>query len=157
MSNITKRDTGATTWNPFRSVRDFFGWDPFREMTPLLGGPESLQDDSWIPHVEVRETKDAFVFQADVPGVEKDDLDVTLSGNRLQIAGRRDAERETKDDTVYTYERSFGSFTRAFTLPADVDADQIRTDLADGVLTLVVPKRASVEAKTITIGAGSKP
>jgi HSP20 family protein len=157
MSNIIKKnDRGMSEWNPLRSMREFFGWDPFREMAPLLSRFESMQPDVWAPSFEVRETKDAYVFKADVPGVKKEDIDVSLSGNRLQVSGKRDAERETKDDTFYTYERSYGSFSRAFTLPADIDADHVRSDLKDGVLTLAVPKKIDAQTKKIAIGTGSK-
>jgi HSP20 family protein len=157
MSNIIKKnDRGMSEWNPLRSMRDVFGWDPFREMAPLLNRFESMRPDAWAPSFEVRETKDAYVFKADVPGVKKEDIDVSLSGNRLQVSGKRDAERETKDDTFYTYERSYGSFTRAFTLPADIDPDHVRSELKDGVLTLAVPKKAEAQTKKIAIGTGSK-
>jgi HSP20 family protein len=157
MSNIVKKNEGGMTkWDPFRSMRDLLRWDPFREMAPLFGSLEQAQTDAWLPSFEVRETKDAYVFKADLPGVKKEDIDISLSGNRLQISGKREAEHETKDDTFYTYERSYGAFTRAFTLPGDIDADHVRTDLKDGVLTLAVPKKAEAQTKKIAIGTGSK-
>ena len=156
MSNIIKKNENAMAeWNPFRSMRDLLRWDPFREMSPLWDRFEQLQREAWMPSFEVRETKDSYVFKADLPGVKNDDIEVSLSGNRLQIAGKRDAEKETKDDTFYAYERSYGSFTRTFTLPADIDADHVHSELKDGVLTLAIPKKVEAQAKKIPIGAGA--
>jgi HSP20 family protein len=155
MSNIIKKNENAMAeWNPFRSMRDLLRWDPFREMSPLWDRFEQLQRDTWMPTFEVRETKDSYVFKADIPGVKQDDIEVSLSGNRLQIAGKRDAEKETKEDTYYAYERSYGSFSRAFTLPPDIDAEHVHSELKDGVLTLAIPKKVEAQAKKIPIGTG---
>jgi HSP20 family protein len=136
-------------------------WDPFREMAPIL--PLSFRafermDErmEWSPSFDVTENKDEFLFKADVPGVKKEDLEITTTGNRLQISGKRDTEQETKTDTVYTYERQYGSFCRSFTLPDAADVEHARSELKDGVLTLVVPKRAGAQAKKIPISSGAK-
>jgi HSP20 family protein len=113
--------------------------------------------ETWAPSFDVTETKDAYTFKADVPGVTKDDLEVHLVGNRLQIAGKRDVEHEQKNDTYYTYERQFGSFSRSFTLPEGIDVEHVKSELKDGVLTLVVPKMPEAQAKRIQIStAGQK-
>jgi HSP20 family protein len=142
-------------WNPIRTMRDLLRWDPFREMSPLWDRFEQVQRDTWLPTFEVRETKDSYVFKADIPGVKQDDIEVSLTGNRLQIAGKRDAEKETREDTYYAYERSYGSFTRSFTLPADIDAEHVHSELKDGVLTLAIPKKVEAQAKKIPIGTGA--
>jgi hypothetical protein len=80
----------------------------------------------------------------------------SLTGSRLQISGKRDEEKETKNDTFYTYERSYGDFTRSFTLPDGVDTEHVKTELRDGVLTLVIPKRAEAMARNIPITSGTK-
>jgi HSP20 family protein len=103
----------------------------------------------------VRENKFACVFKADLPGVKQDDLEVSITGNRLQISGKRDEEKEAKDDTFYTYERSYGSFSRTFTLPDTADAEHVKTELQDGVLSLVVPKKPEAQAKKIPISIGA--
>lgn len=138
--------------DPFRLVREMLGWDPFREMAPLApaGGV------AFSPAFEVKETKDSFVFRADVPGVKESDLDVTIAGNRLNLAGKREAEKEEKSDTYYTYERSYGSFTRTFTLPDQVDTANAKAELKSGELTVVVPKAAAAVAKKVPVGAGEK-
>jgi HSP20 family protein len=70
----------------------------------------------FVPDFEVKETKEGFVFKADVPGIKEKDLEITMTGNRLTISGKREAEMEERSDTYYACERSYGSFTRAFTL-----------------------------------------
>lgn len=163
MSNIQIRKNGgqelapvlAREWEPFRMMRDLLRWDPFREMAPIWSGEERAAG-SYIPTFEVKETKDGFVFKADVPGVKEQDLEVSLTGNRLTVSGKREAEREDKGDTYFTYERSYGSFTRSFTLPDGVDAEHVRADLKDGVLSLILPKRPEMKPKKIDVKASDK-
>jgi HSP20 family protein len=99
----------AQAWEPSRWLTQMMGWDPFREMAPFF--PEERT--TLAPAFEVKETKDGYHFKADVPGMKESDLDVSMTGNRLTITGKREAEKENKGDTFYTYERSYGSFTRA--------------------------------------------
>jgi HSP20 family protein len=153
MANIIKKndDGQMTQWDPFQAMREMMRWDPFRDMAPIL--PQL--DRSWLPSFEVRENRDGYVFKADLPGVKKEDIEVSLTGNRLQISGKRDEEKEAKDDTYYTYERSYGSFSRMFTLPEGADAEHVKTELKDGVLTLVLPKKPEAQPKKIPISAGA--
>jgi HSP20 family protein len=149
MANLIKKDGGqAYELSPFRAMRDLLAWDPFREMMPVFGG--------WNPSFDVTETKDGYVFKADIPGVKKEDIEISTVGNRLQITGKRDVEKETKDDKVYTYEREYGDFMRTFTLPDGVDIEHAKSDLKDGVLTLVIPKLAVAEAKKIPVSTEAK-
>jgi len=150
--NIVKKDNGSITRDPFQMMRELMRWDPFREMAPF----GQVFERGWQPSFDVRETKDSFIFKADLPGVKKDDIKVELTGNRLSISGKREDEKEAKEDTYYTYERSYGSFSRMFTLPDGVDAEHIKTDLADGVLSLVIPKKVEAQARSIPISAGKK-
>jgi HSP20 family protein len=140
-------------WDPFRLMRDMLRWDPFREMAAF----PAVEAAPYAPAFEVKETKDAFVFKADLPGVKESDLEVSLVGNRLGISGKRESEKEEKADTYYALERSYGSFTRSFTLPADIDSEHIKAELKSGELTLVVPKAPAAVAKKIPVGAGDKP
>jgi len=152
MAEIIKRNGNELeAWDPFRAMRDMMRWDPFREMAPMFGRFER----EWAPAFEVRETKDSYVFKADLPGVKKEDIEVALSGNRLTVAGKRESEKETKDDTFYAFERSYGSFTRSFTLPDGIDRDHVKTELKDGVLTLAVPKMPEAQPKKIPIVSGA--
>lgn len=157
MSHITvKRDGGhaaaapSESWEPFRRMRDILHWHPFREMAAPWGAEEE-RGDTFVPSFEVKETKDAYVFKADIPGVKEKDLDISLAGNRLSICGKREAEKEEKGETYFTYERSHGSFMRSFMLPQGVDAEHVSADMKAGVLTLTVPKKAEVQAKKISL------
>lgn len=155
MANVSVRKENAgeqrtqmvREWDPFRMMRSLLR-DPFGEMAQLLPAEER---GTFSPSFEVKETKDAFVFKADMPGVKESDIDVSLTGNRLNISGKRDSEKEEKSDTYYVYERSYGSFARAFTLPIGIEAGQVAASLEKGVLTVTVPKKPEVQAKKISI------
>ncbi|HVX95554.1 MAG TPA: Hsp20/alpha crystallin family protein [Polyangia bacterium] len=140
-------------WDPLRMMRDMLRWDPFREMAPAIGSELA----SYAPAFEVKETKDSFVFKADVPGIKEQDIEVSVTGNRLTINGRRDAEKEEKSDTFYTYERSYGTFTRSFTLPEQADVEHVQAELKSGELTVAIPKKAASVPKKIPVAAGDKP
>lgn len=162
MANITVHKTPASTlstlsgrtWDPFRQMRELLAWDPFQQMSEILPVAESLK--SFTPDFEVKSTDDAFIFKADLPGIKEQDLDVSITGNRLTVSGKREAEKEDKGDTFYTYERSYGSFSRSFTLPDDVQADQCHAELKEGVLTLHLPKSPELQAKKIAVKTPEK-
>jgi HSP20 family protein len=99
----------------------------------------------------VKETKDAYVFKADLPGIREEDLDISLTGNRLTVSGKREEEKREEDDRFYAYERSYGSFSRSFTLPEGIDVEHAQADLNDGVLTVSVPKKPEVKPKKIEV------
>lgn len=160
MANVAvqKNESGDTSvarreWDPFRAMRDMLRWDPFREMAPVLS-PELR---TFSPAFEVKETKESFVFKADVPGMKEQDVEVNLTGNRLTISGKREAEKEDKSETYYAYERTYGSFTRAFTLPEQTDAAHVKAELKNGELTVVVPKTPAAVPKRIPVASGDKP
>jgi HSP20 family protein len=144
--------TLPTRWDPLRMLRELASWDPFREMQPftrdVAGG--------FMPAFEIKETDGAYVFHADLPGVKEGDINVTVTGNRLSISGKREAEREEKGDTFYCYERSYGDFSRAFTLPEGVDANGVRADLKDGVLSVTVQKKPESQPKKIAVQSQAK-
>ncbi len=154
MADIVKYNGGQqmTQWDPMRAMRDLLRWDPFREMAPAF---PSLELASFNPCFDVTENNDAFVFKADMPGITKDELEITTTGNRLQISGKREIGHETKKDTVYTYERQSGSFTRSFTLPDGADLDHAKSELKDGVLTLMIAKKPGAQAKKVAITTGT--
>jgi len=141
--------------DPFRWMRDMLGWDPFRDTAlPVWFGPGNER--TFSPAFEVKETKDSFQFLADLPGMKEEDVEIKLTGNRLAITGKREASREDKTDTYYTYERSFGTFQRTFVLPDAVDTDHVHAELKDGVLTVALPKKATAQTKTVAIKPGDK-
>jgi HSP20 family protein len=148
MANLIRR-----TQDPFRIMREMLRWDPYREIDSAFAG----QERAFAPTFEVKETKDAYVFRADLPGVKDSDLEISLTGNRLQVSGRREQERQDQGETFYASERSYGSFTRAFTLPEGIDGENVSADLKDGVLTLSVPKKPEVQPRKVAVNSGAKP
>ena len=134
-------------WDPARWMRSFLSWDPFREMAPFV--PD--ERNGMMPAFEIKESKDGYLFKADVPGIKQEDIEVHMTGNRLTVSGKRDAEKQEKHEKYYTYERSYGSFTRAFTLPEGIDANGVHADLRDGVLTVSVPKKPEMQPKKIAV------
>ena len=142
--------TPAREMEPFRMFRDLLRWDPFQEMAPIW--PEVGA--AYLVPFEVKETKDAFLFKADVPGIKEQDLEITLSGNRLTIGGKRTSEKEEGgDETYYTYERSYGSFSRSFTLPDGIDPDHVQANLRNGVLSVAIAKKPEYQPKKIHVQA----
>lgn len=148
----TRRPSALDYRDPFRMMRELMGWEPF-EMASTFGNAPLA---SFAPSFEVTETKDGYLFKADVPGVKENDLEVSLTGNRLTISGKREAEKREQVETYYTYERSYGSFTRSFTLPDGVDTTAISADLKDGVLTLSVKKSPEAQPKRIAVQTTEK-
>src|SRR5919206_1775972 len=115
MANLIRRqDAGSIEpsrlFDPFEVMRDFMRWDPFAE-----GGARA--PGAFVPAFDVKETNDAYVFTADLPGVKESDLELSLTGNRLTISGNREEEKKEQDERWYAYERSYGTFSRTFTLP----------------------------------------
>lgn len=128
--------------------------DPFRVMESLLrNSPEAAQRGlEFAPGFDVKETKDAFLFKADLPGVKEEDLDMTHAGNRLSISGKRDAEERKEGENFFMLERTFGSFQRTFTLPESADVERIRADLTNGVLNITIPKRVAAQPRKVALG-----
>lgn len=137
-------------WDPFEAMQDLLRWDPFRELSRGVLGSEMT---SFVPTFDVKETDGSFVFKADLPGIKENDLEISLTGNRLTVSGQRHEDRKDEGDTYYAYERSYGAFSRSFTLPEGVDPDQVQADLKDGVLNVVIPKKPEVQPKRIRLNA----
>jgi HSP20 family protein len=160
MADLVKRGEHPmmTGWDPIRSMREMLRWDSmlrepfFREPMAWLSRADR---DMWAPMFEVRENGSAIKLVGDLPGVRRDDLEITVSGNLLTISGHREAEEQTKGEQFHAYERSFGQFTRTFTLPDYADIDHITSSLSEGVLTVVVPKSGQSKSRKIAIGGAS--
>ncbi len=162
MSNITVRKENGNRTAPLaswesrrdqvRMLRDLMNWDPFGEMTAFV--PQMPA--GFAPSFEIKETKDAYLFKADVPGVKESDIDITVTGNRLTVSGKREAEKQEQTDTYYSYERSYGDFTRSFTLPDGVDMNGVHADMKEGVLTLSIKKTPEAQPKKIAIQSAAK-
>jgi len=137
----------ASPFEPFRLMRNLLRWDPYRE----FNFPDEVSG-TFLPSFDVKETADAYVFIADMPGIRKEDLDIQLAGNRLSISGKRESESSGEEGRVYSQERSFGTFSRSFSLPEEVESGKVAAELRDGVLHLMVPKSPEVRPQKITIG-----
>jgi HSP20 family protein len=157
MANVTINKTAAspaptmTRWDPFSAFRDFMRWDPFREIAPLSSMERFNEFDAPF---EVKETKEGYLFKADVPGIKEDDITINLHGNRLSVSGKREEEKKHESETYFSYERSYGTFTRSFTLPEGIDGDKVQANLKDGVLSILVPKRPESLPKKVAIKTG---
>ncbi|MFT5727892.1 MAG: HSP20 family protein [Desulforhopalus sp.] len=114
----------------------------------------NLQEDmdiSWSPRLDVSETENSLEIVADLPGMEKKDISVTLAENLLIIKGEKKEEKESKDKRYLTIERRCGSFYRAVRLPLEVESDKIEATFKDGVLTLSLPKSKESKQKVAQI------
>ena len=157
MANLTVRRNVGDIHRPSTEAERFrwMHWDPFHEMAPSWPDEQSAR---FAPDFEVKETKEGYVFKADVPGVKEKDLEITMTGNRLTITGKREAETEESTDTYYACERSYGSFTRSFTLPEGTGGgDRIRAELNQGVMTLLLPKKPELQPRRIELKVTDKP
>jgi HSP20 family protein len=158
MANLVKRENrdvgrrvGAESrWDPFRAFDALMRWDPFREEV----GPPTSWSGLFTPRFDVKETKDAYVLKADLPGVKEEEIEVSLSGSMLTISGEKKEEYKQEGEQYYAMERSYGSFARSFSLPDSTDGEHVTAELKDGVLTVSVPKRAEAQSRKIAIGKG---
>ncbi|MBX3204950.1 MAG: Hsp20/alpha crystallin family protein [Labilithrix sp.] len=133
-------------------MRRLLGWDPFQQMAQMAPFIQAEEPGlTFMPAFEVKETKDAYEFRADIPGVAESDVEITVTGNRLTISGTREAEVEDRTDRYFASERLYGSFVRTFTLPDGVDPEQVTATLATGVLRVVVPKKPETQPKKIAV------
>ncbi len=142
-------------------------WDPFRDLSMLQDRMNRLFDDagrpwrtdepaattSWSPSVDIFETEGEIVVKAELPGMDRKDIQLNLENNVLSLRGERKFQKETKDDNYHRIERSYGVFSRAFSIPATVDEERIRADYKDGVLKIVLPKKDQAKPKQIKIAS----
>ena len=142
MSVALRTTNGNSKRDPYSLARELLGWDPF------FGG---RQVSAFAPTFEVKETADQFVIKADLPGVDEKALDINVHHGVLSVAGHRDSEERKEGETYALYERQFGSFTRSFQLPETADGERIDAKLAEGVLTLSIPKKAEAKPRKIEL------
>ena len=139
-------------------------WRPFREVSRLRREMDRLWDDyfgagrralrplaEFAPAVDIKETAEAVVVKAEVPGMDAKDINISVTGEVLTIKGEKKSEREEKEENYHLVERSYGSFSRSLTLPAAVDLDKIEAKYDKGVLTVTCPKKEEVKPKPIEI------
>ena len=134
--------------------------DPFRELASFLGtfaengGKEQLTAGSFTPAVDVYEDEHNVVLKLEIPGVNEEDLKVSLENSTLTIQGERKFEKEEKEENFHRIERRYGSFTRTFKLPNTVDSERVEAGYDKGVLKITLAKRAEAKPKQIKIGNG---
>jgi HSP20 family protein len=118
--------------------------------SPALAGGE-VSTRTWAPPVDIYEDGDNLVLKAELPGINPDDVEIRVEDNTLYLKGERKFEKEVKEQSYHRVERSYGAFTRTFSLPNSVDADKVSANYKDGVLTLTMPKKEEAKPKTIKI------
>jgi HSP20 family protein len=138
-------------------------WDPFRDLMNLHEKMDSLFEDailprqdlvysgSWMPMVDIYETDDEIVVNAEIPGIDSEDITVKVSENSLIIKGERKLEKGLREENYHLIERNHGRFQRAFSLPVEVDHENAQAVFRDGVLEIVLPKAPSSKSKTIEV------
>ncbi|SFM54148.1 Hsp20/alpha crystallin family protein [Marinobacter pelagius] len=147
MSNLTR-------WNPINEFEDLM--NRYNRMFGLTRagereGKDLFSRSDWAPAVDIKETDQAFTVEAELPGMSKDDVKVTVHDGVLTIKGERRQEEETEDKKMHRIERFYGSFMRRFTLPDNVDENSVKANFKDGVLTLTINKAEPKEPKAIEV------
>src|SRR5690554_2468028 len=152
MSNITR-------WNPISEFDDLM--NRYNRMFGLARnereGKDLFSRSDWAPAVDIKETADAFTVEAELPGMNKDDVKVTVHDGVLTIQGERKSEEETKDKKLHRIERFYGSFMRRFTLPDNVDENSVKANFKDGMLTLTLQKAEPKEPKAVEVEVQQPP
>lgn len=141
-------------------------WDPFQDLVTLQdrmnqifeqtlarsrGDREGVMASAWSPPVDIYETAQSLILQAELPGLSKADIDIQVRDNRLTLKGERRHEKELKEENYLRVERAYGMFQRVFSLPADIQPDKIRATFKDGVLEVTIPKAEAAPPKQITV------
>jgi len=137
----------------------FFGDVPFGGSSgPLdLGDtPSMLGSGEWMPQVDIAETNDEVVVKAELPGVDPDNIDVSVTDSMLTLSGEKEEATEDREGDFYRVERRFGAFRRRVPLPASIDPDNVHAEYNNGVLTVHLGKKETVRPRRITVGEGSK-
>jgi len=111
----------------------------------------SFLTQSWSPVVDVSETKDSYVITAELPGVRKEEVKITMHDNLISIRGEKKGESEKKSENFYRLERTFGSFERTFSVPGTVKSDAIEAKYDDGVLTITLPKTEESKERIVDV------
>ena len=129
-------------------------WSQFhQELNRMMGENSNIVTADWVPVVDIREDKDRFVLHADIPGVAREDIDITMEDGVLSIRGERKLEEAGEDGQYKRVERAHGTFYRRFSLPDTADPDAINARCDKGVLEVVIPKREQVKPRRIEVGS----
>ncbi len=138
-------------------------YDPFRELRSLQdevnrifsgvapANREDMLNGAWSPRVDIFENKDSLVLEAELPGMNRDDFELSFENNVLTLKGERRFEKKTENDNYHRIERSYGAFTRSFTLPQTVTAEGAKAEFDNGILHVNLPKREETKARKIEV------
>ncbi len=139
-------------YNPYPDLEEFpSGFRLFQDTVNRLLTPEGAAARPWTPAVDVFETENDLVLRADVPGIDMKDIEVRMENGNLCLKGERKFNKESKENGYHRVERSYGAFTRYFTLPETVDAEKVAADYKDGVLTVTLPKKEVAKPRSIKV------
>jgi HSP20 family protein len=153
--------TTMMRWDPFEDLRS--APDEMAQMSPMLAhalglhaqrGNARAMPTAWAPALDISERKDAYLVMVELPGVEPDDLQITMEDGLLTIQGERQFTQESSEQQFHRVERRHGAFRRSITLPAQVQAEQIEATFDNGVLEIVVPKAEEAKPKRIQVRPG---
>lgn len=140
-------------WEPFRDLmtghREFDRF--FKEAFNPFWGEGELSTRTWAPPVDIFENENNIVLKAELPGVDPKDVDVKVEDNTLYLKGERKFEKEVNNENYHRVERSYGSFARSFSLPNSINAEKVKAEYKDGLLTLTLPKREEAKPRSIKI------
>ncbi len=141
-------------WDPFRELEDvssrlnrIFG----RTSARTASDNDMLAVADWMPSVDISETDAAYLIKGEVPGVNKDDVKVTVQDGMLTIQGERKQEKEEKGKKFHRVECNYGSFMRSFRVPDDADESAVKAEFKDGMLNVTLPKSAKAKPKSIEV------
>jgi HSP20 family protein len=147
--------TDLIRWDPFREMEEiserfhrFFDRLPGRREAP---GREALTVADWAPTVDIVEDDKEYLIKAEIPGVDREDVKVSVEEGVLTIQGERKQEKEEKGKRFHRIERSYGTFLRTFSLPEDVAEDKVKAEFKNGVLTVHLPKAEKSKPKAIEV------
>jgi HSP20 family protein len=135
-------------------------WEPFRDFARLQdevsrlfdGGPYRAGESvGWTPACDVYEDEEALTLRFELAGVDPKDVDVRFENGVLTVKGERRLEKDEKRENYHRVERSYGTFTRSFSLPGSLDAEKIRAETKHGVLSVTLPKRAEAKPRAIQV------
>lgn len=140
-----------TKWEPLREIEDFFDRYSRALASPFMRSADLVANGGWMPRVDVSENETAFVIKAEIPGIHKDDVKVTLDNGVLTLQGERRQEREEKGWRFHRMERSYGHFMRSFSLPSNVDASHLKAHFHDGLLEVDCPKLEQTASQSVQV------
>lgn len=147
--------TAITRWTPetdiFRNRLDRMFNQMLQDVWGAQMPSEGVASRAWLPAVDIREKSDSLMFAMELPGLTKENLEITLENNVLTISGERKFEKDSKGEEFHRLERSYGHFSRSFTLPTGVRTDKVEANFEHGVLNIVLPKEENAKPKKISI------